>query len=734
MGMKTLKPAPAKSAAAGAERSRRLGCASRVMRQGALAVAMGLLVPALSGRAAVPLTRNLLAAVRGLPRAVRNWNNAPRRWKAALEFSVRTQVAGSNGLSDREHGKQYNWEGVQYVDGEKKAVFFAGRGIFYYCAAHSGSSLTVVATNRFPGCVFTVVGEKAIAKKTLAGLRGRGMAKGVNFPNMGRWLAERPQLTWPKITPGQEADLLSGCTALGATYSPFRVRLAFVSGAKEEHFTFDLTSSAAGRGAPAIQAVSSWVAVTKNGSFRTKSMSVKLGKLAYRLPIHLSAKGLEKLGFKVIPLSSGVRLPEEKPLTPAERARVRALRERFETWAGVRPATKFSSGKKPEAANGKGPRNFVRETLRGEGRGAAPSRIKSTERYRKAAAEGSTAAMDDMGMAYLEGRGVTHDYTRAMKWFRRAAVQGEATAMRNIGILYAKGLGVRQDYTKAMTWFRRAAAQGDATAMLNIGVLYANGLGLGRKHYAKAMAWYRRAAAKGNATAMFNIGVLYASGLGLGRKDYAKAMVWFRRAAAKGNARAMFSIGILYAKGLGLRQDYTKAMAWFRRAAAKGNDRAVFSIGWCYYRGWGVRQNYTKAMAWFRKAAVRGDAKAILKIGLFYYRGWGVRQNYTKAMAWFRKAAVRGNAKAMFNIGLFYYQGWGVRQDYTKAMAWFRKAAAKGNATAMCDIGGLYCYGRGVPRNDAKAMKWFVRAAKWGNPAVAKLARHDIATLIASGG
>ncbi len=65
------------------------------------------------------------------------------------------------------------------------------------------------------------------------------------------------------------------------------------------------------------------------------SMAVRTGRLAVPMPIHLTANGLKKLGFTVVYLTAKTPAPAINPLTPADEAKIKIMRRRFEKWAGV---------------------------------------------------------------------------------------------------------------------------------------------------------------------------------------------------------------------------------------------------------------------------------------------------------------------------------------------------------------------------------------------------------------
>ena len=65
------------------------------------------------------------------------------------------------------------------------------------------------------------------------------------------------------------------------------------------------------------------------------TIDFRSGRYAATLPIHLTVNGLKKLGFKVVYLKANTPAPAINPLTPAEVAKIKIMRRRFEKWAGV---------------------------------------------------------------------------------------------------------------------------------------------------------------------------------------------------------------------------------------------------------------------------------------------------------------------------------------------------------------------------------------------------------------
>ena len=69
-------------------------------------------------------------------------------------------------------------------------------------------------------------------------------------------------------------------------------------------------------------------------------------------------------------------------------------------------------------------------------------------------------------------RGFGRHNVRTFLHYQRAAQQGDTTAMNNIGVMYENGRGVDQDYDEAIIWFTNAARQGNATARTNLCIVY----------------------------------------------------------------------------------------------------------------------------------------------------------------------------------------------------------------------------------------------------------------------
>jgi TPR repeat protein len=92
---------------------------------------------------------------------------------------------------------------------------------------------------------------------------------------------------------------------------------------------------------------------------------------------------------------------------------------------------------------------------------------------RKAAAQGHTGAMFELGNAYLLGHEapklVPDPDREAALWYFQAASAGHAEAQYHLGLLFLAGKGVIESRKEAMNWFRKAAVQGHVEARKAVG-------------------------------------------------------------------------------------------------------------------------------------------------------------------------------------------------------------------------------------------------------------------------
>lgn len=135
------------------------------------------------------------------------------------------------------------------------------------------------------------------------------------------------------------------------------------------------------------------------------------------------------------------------------------------------------------------------------GQGVTNDLTQAIHWWQKAADQNQAEAEAALGELYLlptETHGTNYlNYADAGRWLRRAAAHGSAAAMNNLGVAYETGLGVKVDFKAAANWYRAAAEQGDALAQANMGQLYFDGRGVAFD-LVQAYKWFKLSANQGN--------------------------------------------------------------------------------------------------------------------------------------------------------------------------------------------------------------------------------------------
>lgn len=188
--------------------------------------------------------------------------------------------------------------------------------------------------------------------------------------------------------------------------------------------------------------------------------------------------------------------------------------------------------------------------------------------YSELAAEGNSAAMNNLGCLYQRKEFARYDTKLALQWFMKSAARGSSVAMRNIGFCYKDANGVEQDYKEALSWFTKSANCSDSYAMRTIGDFYRDGLGVD-VDADKAIQWYTKSMNSGDDEAIVQIGLLYEKG-DIVEPNQALAVSYYRKAAEKGYPEAQYYLANMYIWGKGVEKSDESAKYWYRQAARQG--------------------------------------------------------------------------------------------------------------------------------------------------------------------
>ncbi|MEE3451012.1 MAG: protein kinase [Acutalibacteraceae bacterium] len=286
-----------------------------------------------------------------------------------------------------------------------------------------------------------------------------------------------------------------------------------------------------------------------------------------------------------------------------------------------------------------------------------------------------------MGVCYCLGLGTELSPQNAVKAYKRAADNGSTAALYDLAAMYEYGHGFEKDYKKAFKLYSIAAENNCLRAMAKIGEFYFFGKYI-PKNQAKAVEYYEKAAEKGDAAAQYNLGMCYYSGNGV-EIDYYKAFDLFMKSGNQNYVSAYNGIGICYVTGNGVAKSERTAVYWYDKGARLGNAAAQYNLGLAYYWGNGVEQDKSVAAKLFEKGAKQGHPAAQFRLGVCFYFGSGIEKDLRSAVYWYETAAKNNNANAQFRLGNCYCMGKGVAKNMEKAVYWYEKAAAQGQKEAQ---------------------------------------------------
>lgn len=106
----------------------------------------------------------------------------------------------------------------------------------------------------------------------------------------------------------------------------------------------------------------------------------------------------------------------------------------------------------------------------------------------EAANGGNVEAQIYLMKLYEYGGGyISEDREEYACWAQRAAENGNTEAMCDVGLMYYYGRDMEQDYETALYWLEKAAKQGSAFSAYQLGEYYKS-----QKRYKEAVKWYRK--------------------------------------------------------------------------------------------------------------------------------------------------------------------------------------------------------------------------------------------------
>ena len=133
------------------------------------------------------------------------------------------------------------------------------------------------------------------------------------------------------------------------------------------------------------------------------------------------------------------------------------------------------------------------------------------------ASAGNSLAQYRLGTLYYQGHGVPEDEKQAVYWWKKAAAQGYTEAMFQLGSAFLFGTQaakiVPDPDREAAVWYFQAASAGHAEAQYHLGLLFLAGKGVIDSRQ-EAARWMRKAADQGHPEARKALKSIEASGYG----------------------------------------------------------------------------------------------------------------------------------------------------------------------------------------------------------------------------
>jgi TPR repeat protein len=200
----------------------------------------------------------------------------------------------------------------------------------------------------------------------------------------------------------------------------------------------------------------------------------------------------------------------------------------------------------------------------------AASDVATAIKFCRVASASSRRALYQLGRAYAANR----QLAEAVSAWRKAADKGSTSAMVELGVIYVNGSGVPKDDAQARVLFERAADAGNPRGVANLAAL-ASTAGAPADP-AKARALLAKAS-DSNPEAQYQLGLLMMDGSG-GPQDESGARSLFEKAAAQGHTGAMVQAGHFAQAGRGGAKDASVAKSYFEKAAALGNEDAKAAL------------------------------------------------------------------------------------------------------------------------------------------------------------
>lgn len=387
-----------------------------------------------------------------------------------------------------------------------------------------------------------------------------------------------------------------------------------------------------------------------------------------------------------------------------------------------------------------------------EGHGVAQNYDKATSLLNKSLKSGQNKALFDkcvkladdnkmfyclyVAKCYIDGIGTGKDLNRAISYYEKAANLGSTDAMRDVALLYMN----TNRPSKAFPWFEKGM-DNDIVCLFYYGKMLMEGTGV-KKDEQKGFNALLSAAKQNYPMAMYWVGSAYYDGNGVVRSPEQGAE-WMIKAANAGVGQAQYRLGMAYVYGQGVDIDFDLASRWFAVCSIKGGfgadfQKAINQGGELFHTSY---HTYLKGLKYYYEKDYNNaiDAfKSIKKDNANVYKQEGkamegyillnpayAKHNTKSGLKLLEEAAALNNSLAQYLLGMIYDGGAEginnvVEKNIPTAISYLEKAAAKHYGPAACYLGDMYFEGRGVKQNYSTAVDYYMSVKAMLTPGAQK--------------
>ncbi|MCQ2148498.1 MAG: hypothetical protein MJZ16_13445, partial [Bacteroidales bacterium] len=303
----------------------------------------------------------------------------------------------------------------------------------------------------------------------------------------------------------------------------------------------------------------------------------------------------------------------------------------------------------------------------------------------KAAMKGHPAAMNDLGIFYLEQK---NDKENGFKWLEKASEKGYTTSMRALSDFYLNGKYVEADPQKSLYYIEKAANLDDEQAQYTICSYYHEGIVV-QKDLTKAKQWFEKFYAHKSGLCYFRMALCYLNG-DMYPQDNDKAIEQLELAIENRYEEAYRCYSDLLWYGNRVPKDHERILSFFKERAEKYDSLAKYYLYEFYSNEKNQEFDIEQAKAYLQDAADCGHDVSECELGVNLVRGSLFEKNTEEGFKYLEASARQYHAEAMGWLGFFLRNGEGCEKDVLKALQWFEAGAYYGNEYSAIQAAEMY--------------------------------------------